>query len=53
MGEYQAMMDVIRDGNINPEQSNAPEDPIERSKHMKAFGYFQDTLNDGGVQDLG
>lgn len=43
MGEYQAMMDVIRDGNINPEQSNAPEDPIERSKHMKAFGYFQDT----------
>ena len=42
MGEYQAMMDVIRDGMVNPEPATAPTDPIERANHMKAFGYFQD-----------
>ena len=43
MGEYQAMMDVIRDGMVNPEAATAPTDPVERANHMKAFGYFQDT----------
>ena len=42
MGEYQAMMDVIRDGPTNPNLSAAPTDPAERARHMKAFGYFQD-----------
>ena len=42
MGEYQAMMDVIRDGMVNPEPAEAPKSPIERANHMKAFGYFQD-----------
>ncbi|MEN8740044.1 MAG: reductive dehalogenase, partial [Phaeobacter gallaeciensis] len=42
MGEYQAMMDVIRDGIVNPEAGAAPADPQERANHMKAFGYFQD-----------
>ena len=42
MGEYQAMMDVIRDGMVNPEPATAPLDPQERANHMKAFGYFQD-----------
>lgn len=42
MGEYQAMMDVLRDGIINPESATAPSDPSERASHMKAFGYFQD-----------
>ena len=42
MGEYQAMMDVIRDGTVNAERGDAPPDPVERAKHMKAFGYFQD-----------
>lgn len=42
MGEYQAMMDVIRDGLVNPELAAAPTDPEERSRHMKSFGYFQD-----------
>ena len=49
MGEYQAMMDVIRDGLVNPTPSAAPVDPQERSNHMKAFGYFQDASNDGGL----
>ena len=42
MGEYQAMMDVIRDGLANPNVAAAPEDPKERASHLKAFGYFQD-----------
>lgn len=42
MGEYQAMMDVIRDGLVNSELAAAPTDPVERSKHLKSFGYFQD-----------
>ena len=43
MGEYQAMMDAIREGVVNPVPATAPSDPQERSNHMKAFGYFQDT----------
>jgi len=42
MGEYQAMMDVLRDGMVNPVAAAAPTDPEERARHMKAFGYFQD-----------
>ena len=42
MGEYQAMMDVIRGGIVNPEPGAAPTDPQDRANHMKAFGYFQD-----------
>ena len=42
MGEYQAMMDVLRDGLVNPTPATAPQDPQERARHMKAFGYFQD-----------
>ena len=43
MGEYQAMMDAIREGVVNSTPATAPSDPQERSNHMKAFGYFQDT----------
>ena len=43
MGEYQAMMDAIREGVVNPTPAATPSDPQERSNHMKAFGYFQDT----------
>ncbi|KPA23365.1 3-chloro-4-hydroxyphenylacetate reductive dehalogenase precursor [Shimia sp. SK013] len=43
MGEFQAMMDALRDGFVNSEQSEVPADPQERANHMKAFGYFNDT----------
>ena len=43
MGEYQAMMDAIRDGVVNPTPASAPKDLQERANHMKSFGYFQDT----------
>jgi reductive dehalogenase len=42
MGEYQAMMDAIRDGAVKAEQADIPEDPIERAAHLKAFGYYCD-----------
>ncbi|WP_299734414.1 reductive dehalogenase [uncultured Roseobacter sp.] len=42
MGEYQAMLDAIRDGLINKEIAGCPEDPDERARHIKSFGYFQD-----------
>ena len=42
MGDYQAMMDVIRDGEVNPNLAAAPDDPEERARHLKSFGYFQD-----------
>ncbi|MDW3225208.1 MAG: reductive dehalogenase [Paracoccaceae bacterium] len=42
MSEYQAMLDAIRDGLINSEISQCPDDPEERARHIKSFGYFQD-----------
>ncbi|MEX0285141.1 MAG: hypothetical protein AB3N23_11070 [Paracoccaceae bacterium] len=42
MGEYQTMLDVIRDGLVNPAEAEIPTDPTERANHIKAFGYFHD-----------
>ena len=42
MGEYQAMMDAIRDGFVNKSKSVIPDDRTERANHLKAFGYFSD-----------
>ncbi|MDA7965584.1 reductive dehalogenase [Ruegeria sp.] len=42
MGEFQAMMDAIRDGFVNKEIAAIPADPIERANHLKAFGYYND-----------
>jgi reductive dehalogenase len=42
MGEFQAMLDAIRDGLVNPIASEIPSDPQERANHLKAFGYFND-----------
>ncbi len=42
MGEYQAMMDAIRDGLVNKSRATCPDDPLERAQHLKAFGYFSD-----------
>lgn len=43
MGEYQAMLDAIRDGLVNKARAECPEDPLERTNHLKAFGYFNDS----------
>jgi len=42
MGEYQVMMDAIRDGMINREKAEIPESLQDRANHIKAFGYFSD-----------
>ncbi len=42
MGEFQAMMDAIRDGFTNPARAEIPDDPVARANHLKAFGYFND-----------
>ena len=42
MGEYQAMMDALRDGLVNPATADIPPDPPERANHLKAFAYFND-----------
>ncbi len=42
MGEYQAMLDAIRDGLINRATAECPQDHQERAEHLKAFAYFSD-----------
>lgn len=42
MGEYQAMLDAIRDGLINKVEAVIPQDPQTRADHLKALGYFND-----------
>ena len=42
MTDYQAMMDAIRDGLVNNSKATIPDCPVERSKHLKSFGYFAD-----------
>ncbi len=42
LDEYQAMLDAIRDGFISKTRAKCPEDPIERTRHIKSFAYFQD-----------
>lgn len=43
MQEYQAMMDATRDGMVKLELAEIPDDLEERSRHLKAFGYYCDT----------
>ncbi|MCG6857233.1 MAG: 2Fe-2S iron-sulfur cluster binding domain-containing protein, partial [Salaquimonas sp.] len=42
MGEFQAMMDAIRDGLVNKAMAAIPADPTERANHLKSFSYFSD-----------
>ncbi len=42
MGDYQAMMDAVRDGLINGQKAEVPSDLEERAQHVKSFGYFGD-----------
>ncbi|WP_417522599.1 reductive dehalogenase [Marinovum sp.] len=47
MREHQAMLDVIRDGIVNPATADCPTDPLERANHIKAFSYFSDAAVTG------
>jgi hypothetical protein len=42
MQEYQAMLDATRDGLVKKEPAEIPDDLLERSNHLKSFGYYCD-----------
>ncbi|MGB0847165.1 MAG: 4Fe-4S double cluster binding domain-containing protein [Thiolinea sp.] len=42
MDEYQSMLDALRDGLINKVRGDCPDDPEERTNHLKGFAYFND-----------
>jgi len=43
MGEYQAMLDALREGRTAGNPSEIPTSPTERADHLKSFAYFSDT----------
>ena len=45
MGEYQAMLDAIRDGLINKTTADIPTDPTERAHHIRVWIFFR-CIND-------
>ena len=42
MARYIGMFDLVRDGTINPQIGEIPEQPGERAHHFKAAGYYFD-----------
>ncbi|MXU65198.1 4Fe-4S double cluster binding domain-containing protein [Oceanomicrobium pacificus] len=42
MADFQAMLDVIRDGITNPARATIPDDLTVRADHLKAFATFND-----------
>ncbi|WP_417588995.1 reductive dehalogenase [Pararhodobacter oceanensis] len=41
MRDYQAMLDVLRGGLPSSQKAGCPDDPQERARHIKSYGYFQ------------
>src|SRR5690606_18324751 len=42
MARYQTMFDTVRQGPVVHEAAEIPDDPQERSNHLKAAGYYFD-----------
>ena len=42
MARYMAMFDLVREGSVNPEPGEIPQDPQQRSEHLKAAGHYFD-----------
>ena len=42
MARYMAMFDLVRDGAVNPQIGEIPQDTNERAQHLKAAGYYFD-----------
>ncbi|MDH5339731.1 MAG: hypothetical protein OEW22_08140, partial [Rubrivivax sp.] len=40
MARFMAMFDLVRDGGVNPLPAELPADPAERTRHLKAAGYY-------------
>ncbi len=47
MRDYQSMLDAIRGGFVNQARSEFPDDPEERTRHLKGFAYFNDAAMAG------
>ncbi|WP_418314845.1 4Fe-4S double cluster binding domain-containing protein [Piscinibacter sakaiensis] len=42
MARFIAMFDLVRDGAVNPQRGEVPDDAAERARHLKAAGYYFD-----------
>ena len=42
MARYVSMFDVVRDGPVNPVRGEIPDDPVERSRHLKSAAFYFD-----------
>ncbi len=42
MARFIGMFDLVRDGSVNPQPGEVPQDPQQRSEHLKAAGYYFD-----------
>lgn len=42
MARYIAMFDLVRNGAVNATPGDVPADPLERTRHLKAAGYYLD-----------
>jgi reductive dehalogenase len=42
IARYLAMFDLVRDGAVNPRPAEVSDDPAERTRHLKAAGYYFD-----------
>lgn len=47
MTRYIGMFDIVRDGAVTAIPAEIPSDPIERSNHLKAAGYYYDATQMG------
>lgn len=42
IGDFMSALDAVREGPVGDDQAEIPDDPEERSRHLKAAGYFLD-----------
>ena len=42
ISDFMCALDAVREGGLSKEEAEIPADPVERSNHLKAAGYFLD-----------
>ncbi|MFK7966316.1 MAG: reductive dehalogenase domain-containing protein [Burkholderiaceae bacterium] len=50
MGRFISMFDVVRDGPVAALSAEIPDDPLERSQHLKSAGYYFDAAMVGACE---
>ncbi|HWL19921.1 MAG TPA: 2Fe-2S iron-sulfur cluster-binding protein [Bradyrhizobium sp.] len=51
ISDFMCALDAVREGGLSEEKAEIPDDPVERSNHLKSAGYFLDaTLT--GISEL-